>query len=52
MHKKKSYKRPEIKAVNLVPEEAVLTGCKITMNASGGGTKCQEAGCVNRQAGS
>lgn len=25
---KKKYYKPEIKAVKLVPEEAVLTGCK------------------------
>ena len=32
---KKSYKKPQIKQVNLVPEEAVLLGCKTAADASG-----------------
>ncbi len=28
MVKRKSYQKPQIKQVNLVPEEAVLVGCK------------------------
>jgi len=28
MVKRKPYQKPEIKQVDLVPEEAVLTGCK------------------------
>lgn len=34
MNKKKQYVKPEMERVQLVPEEAVLGGCKTT---SGGG---------------
>ncbi len=53
MYKKKYYKKPEIKAVNLVPEEAVLTNCKATFTGPGGGSKCIEhvSLCNNRQPG-
>jgi len=40
---KKTYARPQIKQVNLVPEEAVLLGCKSTADPSGkvaGGNDC------------
>lgn len=30
MVKKKTYRKPQIKQVKLVPEEAVLTNCKTT----------------------
>lgn len=54
MDKKRSYQKPEIKEIKLVPEEAVLAGCKITFTGAGGGTKCIEGagGCVNKLSGS
>lgn len=33
--KKKSYSKPQIEKVQLVPEEAVLTGCKMAAPGSG-----------------
>ena len=46
MTKKKSYKKPEIKKVNLVVEDAVLSNCKAAEFAVGQGTKsCDEAPC-------
>jgi|GEM_PF-1728461 len=32
---KKFYSKPQIKEVNLVPQEAVLLGCKTTADPSG-----------------
>ena len=32
---KKFYSKPQIKEVNLVPQEAVLLGCKTTADSSG-----------------
>ena len=49
---KRKYKKPEINKVKLVPEEAVLTNCKVTFTAQGGGSKCAENGCQNRDPGS
>jgi len=49
---KRAYERPQIKKVKLTPQDAVLTGCKITLNGSAGGRKCDEMGCVNKAAGS
>ena len=49
---KKKYQKPEVKKVNLVPSEAVLTACKVTMDFSGGNNKCRETGCVNKAQGS
>lgn len=40
---KKPYAKPQVKQVNLVPEEAVLLGCKTTTSPSGkvaGGNTC------------
>lgn len=40
---KKTYTKPQIKQVNLVPEEAVLLGCKSTADPSAkvaGGNNC------------
>lgn len=54
MADKKPYQKPKIKAVKLVPEEAVLGGgCKITFTGVGGGSKCIEGagGCVNKLSG-
>ena len=49
MNKKRSYQKPEIKTVNLVPEEALITGCKSTMTGAGK-QRCAESagGCDNR----
>lgn len=46
MAKKKLYRKPEIKQVKLVPEEAVLSGCKVYKGgANGSGTnRCVTAG--------
>lgn len=49
---KRKYQKPEVKRVKLVPAEAVLTACKVTMDFSGGSRKCREAGCVNKAQGS
>ena len=35
MVKRKSYQKPQIKQVNLVPEEAVLVGCKSPADPGG-----------------
>jgi len=52
MEEKKSYQRPEIKRVNLVPEEAVLTGCKTAAGtAKSASRKCRST-CVSNLAGS
>ena len=49
---KKKYQKPKVKKVRLAPEEAVLTACKVTFDAQGGGNKCREAGCTWKIAGS
>jgi len=44
-NKKKSYKKPQLQEIKLLPEEAVLTSCKCGIIAAGkcnnvsGGTK-------------
>lgn len=43
MTKKKLYQKPEIKQVDLVPEEAVLTACK--MLGSTGANQLGPADC-------
>lgn len=45
MAKKKTYSKPEIKQVELAPEEAVLTNCKI------GGSGAKAISCSRTQAG-
>ena len=35
MVKRKFYQKPQIKQVNLVPEEAVLVGCKSSADPTG-----------------
>ncbi len=49
---RRAYEKPQIKKVKLTPQDAVLTGCKTTMNAAASGKRCSEAGCVNKAAGS
>ncbi len=49
---RRAYKKPQVKKVKLTPQDAVLTGCKTSMNGVGGGKKCSETGCTNRLAGS
>ena len=53
MKAKKSYQRPEIKKVNLVPQEAVLTICKAASGtAKNAGRTCRSTGCINNTVGS
>ena len=40
MAKKKNYQKPEINQVKLVPEEAVLLGCKRADGIGGKTDKC------------
>jgi len=40
MSKRKPYQKPEINQVELKPEEAVLTGCKMSTGAGGVNDKC------------
>lgn len=49
---KKKYQKPEVKKVRLAPEEAVLTACKVTMDAAGGSNKCRENLCQQKVSGS
>jgi hypothetical protein len=43
--KRRPYKKPEIEQVRLVPEEAVLTGCKMsTQSGPGDITGCNPQG--------
>ena len=42
--KKKKWSRPECCKVKLVPEEAVLTGCKVKFASGPGGPNCDIAG--------
>jgi len=49
---RRKYQKPELRRVKLAPAEAVLSGCKITMNASSANKRCAESGCVNRLQGS
>jgi hypothetical protein len=46
MANKKKYQKPMIKTVELVPEEAVLLGCKTGANGAGNGVgkKCAALG--------
>lgn len=49
MAKKKLYQKPEVKQIKLVPEEAVLTACKIAADGAtngSGANKCN-VGAVN-----
>lgn len=55
MTKKKYYRKPAIKQVDLVPEEAVLTACKLSMSSgkAGPAPNCwKSVGVVCRIAGS
>lgn len=40
MTKRKTYLKPAINKVNLIPEEAVLTGCKTTGGTGGKNDRC------------
>ena len=46
MVKRKTYRKPQVNQVKLVPEEAVLTACKLPGTASGSSNK-QSGSCVN-----
>jgi hypothetical protein len=49
---RRSYQKPQIKEVNLIPEDAVLQNCKSTGANSKSG-RCQSAAaCDNRVVGS
>ena len=53
MKGKSKWFKPQISRVRLLPEEAVLAGCKVA--STGKGTKCDNTGtgaCYNRVAGS
>lgn len=45
MNKKKQYVKPEMERVQLVPEEAVLGGCKTT-SGGGIGTEFPSGNCA------
>ena len=52
---KRSYQKPQIKEVKLIPEDAVLANCKATVAASQNSKsgRCQTtAACENRLLGS
>lgn len=47
--KKKTYARPELKRIRLVPEEAILAGCKINRGTGPHGRNCRQTGpCVQQ----
>lgn len=54
MAKRKAYWKPEMKQVELAPEEAVLSGCKLGQPSGGKTTTCaiNKAGCTLLAAGS
>lgn len=53
MDKKKSYERPQIKKVELTPDEAVLSFCKADTGANRRAGRCTaEATCLNKTPGS
>ena len=47
-NKKKSYKKPQLQEVKLVPEEAVLANCKCTSIRSARCTAASGGTIVNR----
>ncbi len=51
---KKTYRKPAIKQVKLVPEEAMIQGCKLGLASGARTSKCNEtkAGCTLSAAGS
>lgn len=50
---KRSYQKPQIKEVKLVPEEAVLLNCKAVTGANRAAPKCRSvSACTNLAAGS
>lgn len=46
LRRKKNYSKPEAKRVPLVPEEAVLGGCKVSSNGTGPGNTKPQYGCT------
>jgi len=53
MAKKKTYRKPGIKQVELVPEEAVLTNCKMGSGTTYTETCARGGGvCSNKEPGS
>jgi hypothetical protein len=49
---KRKYNKPEVKKVHLAPEDAVLTGCKVTIATGSGKTNRCTTTCTNRLAAS
>lgn len=45
MSERRPYRKPEIKQLKLMPEEAVLTGCKTT--GTGSTSNKNDGGCRN-----
>ena len=50
MAKKRVYQKPEIRRVQLAPEEAVLTACKTTFGGSAGGSPALKQRCSEQAA--
>ena len=44
---KKTYQKPRIKQVGLLPEEAVLETCKVNSGDAGPATTCGPGQCKN-----
>lgn len=50
---RRSYQKPQIKEVNLIPEDAVLQNCKSATGATSKAGRCRSsANCANRVVGS
>ena len=49
MSKRKPYQKPEINQVKLKPEEAVLTGCKMSSGSGGVNEKCYPVSSACKQ---
>lgn len=47
MNKRKLYEKPQVRAIKLVPEEAVLAPCKAVGGAGGKSNKCGQPACKN-----
>ena len=49
---RRSYQKPRIKEVKLVPQEAVLATCKVNSGDAGPTSTCRNTGCRNAGAAS
>jgi hypothetical protein len=50
---KRSYQKPQIKEVRLIPEEAVLANCKSATGTNSKSPRCRSiAACTNKAVGS